>query len=151
MEIAQEPYTYPEVINWEAKYNEAIAQHQLTNESYSNVLKDINSAMAIIGEMFFDEADKRGWCKESFEFVESINNSLPRGFAIPLRKRKFAVSVTVSGTISVHHEVEVEAFDQSEADDLVNDCPDDYFDPDEVLREENIRYVSIDNIEVEVE
>lgn len=151
MEIAQEPHTYPEAINWEAKYNEAVAQHKFTSEAYVTLKNSVDKAMWTISNSFFDEADKRDWCKEVFDFIESINSELPSGFYIPLRKRKFAVSVTISGTISTTHEVEVEAQDQSEADDLVNDCPDDYFDPDEILREENIRYISIDNIEVEVE
>ena len=107
--------------------------------------------MCTISNWFFDEAEKREWCQEAFDLIESINNELPSGFYIPLRKRRFTVSTTITGTISVTHEVEVEARDQQEADDLVSDCPDDYFDPDEVLREENIRYISIDNIEVEVE
>ena len=151
MEIAQEPYAYPEEINWEAKYNESVAQHRLTNDQYGTHIANANKAMQVISDMFFDEAEKRDWCKDAFDFVEDINSNLPHGFNIPLRKRKFNVHVLISGTISTTHEVEVEARDQSEADDLVNDCPDDYFDPDEVLRDENIRYITIDNIEVEGE
>ena len=151
MEIAQEPHTYPEAIGWEVKYNEAVAQHRITTEAHRALQNNVTNAMFIISNRFFEEAENREWCKEAFDFIESLNGELPRDFHIPLRKRKFAVSVTISGTISTTHEVEVEAQDQSEADDLVNDCPDDYFDPDEVLRDENIRYVSIDNIEVEVE
>lgn len=151
MEIAQEPHTYPEAINWEAKYNEAVAQHRLTSEAHVALKNSVDKAMWTIGEMVFDEADKNDWDEKAFDLIESINDALPRGFRIPLREREFDVEVTISGTISMHHTVTVKARSQEDAEDSIRDCPDDYFDPDEVLREENIRYVSIDNIEVEVE
>lgn len=145
------PAPTPEATNWEAKYNEAVAQHKFTIDAHVALKNNVDTAMQVVSEMLFDEAEKHGRCEDAFDFVDSINDALPRGFYIPLRKRKFTVSTTITGTISVTHEVEVEARNQQEADDLVSDCPDDYFDPDDVLREENIRYISIDNIEVEVE
>jgi hypothetical protein len=138
-------------VDWEAKYNESIAQHRLTNESYSTHIKNSNASMEIISNMFFDEAEKREWCAEAYDFVESINDALPSGFSIPLRLQEFTVMVTVTGEVSENHEVSVKARNQEEADTEVSDNPDDHFDPDDVLRSMNLRWATIENIEVTVD
>ena len=153
MEIAQEPYIYPEpiAIDWEAKYKEAVEQHNLTLASYSTLLLNGETAMSVIGNMFFDEAEKRDWCKVAYDFVESINHSLPSGFSIPLRLQEFLVMVTITGEISEHHEVAVMARTQEDADTEVSDDPDAHFNPDEILRSMTMRWATIENIEVTVD
>ena len=141
----------PIAIDWEAKYNEAVAQHNLTLASYSTLVLNGEKAMTLIGDKFFDEAEKREWCKEAYDFVESINDSLPYGFSIPLRLQEFLVMVTITGEVSEHYETAVMARSQEEADTLVSDNPDDHFDPDEILRSMNLRWANIENIEVTVD
>lgn len=141
----------PIAIDWEAKYNEAVAQHNLTLASYSTLVLNGEKAMTLIGDRFFDEAEKREWCKDAYDFVESINDSLPYGFSIPLRLQKFLVMVTITGEISEHHEVSVTARTQEDADTEVSNDPDAHFDPDEVLRHMNLRWATIENIEVTVD
>ena len=123
----------------------------VTVDNLSTLRVKGETSMEIISNMFFDEAEKREWCAEAFKFIEGINRELPLPFNIPLREQEFEIEVTVTGTISVHHMVTVKARSQDEAEDNMRDCPDDYFDPEEVLRDENIRYISIDNIEVEID
>jgi hypothetical protein len=123
----------------------------VTVDNLSTLRVKGETSMEIISNKFFDEAEKRDWCAEAFKFIHEINSELPLPFNIPLREREFEVEVTVTGTISVHHTATVKARSQEEAEDNMRDCPDDYFDPEEILRDENLRYISIDNIEVEVE
>lgn len=139
-------------VDWEAKYQEAVAQHNLTLASYSTLLDNAGKSMLVISKMFFDEAEIRGWCVEAVEFVERVNDQLPHGFDIPLRKRTFTVSTRVRGWVSTDFDVEdVEASSQEEADEKVRDYADDHFDPDEVLRSVHMRNADIDDIEVDVD
>ena len=123
----------------------------ITVDNLSSLRVKGETSMEIISNKFFDEAEKRDWCAEAFKFIEGINSELPLPFNIPLREREFEVEVTITGTISVTHMATVKARSQEDAEDNVRDCPDDYFDPEEILRDENLRYMSIDNVEVEVE
>lgn len=137
-------------VDWEAKYQEAAAQHNLTLTAHSALSHKKDAAMLCISEMFFDEAEIRGWCAEAFEFVERVNGELPSGFNIPLRKRMFTVSTRVRGMVCTDHDVEVEASTQEEANRMIEDYADDHFDPDEVMRTVNMRTADIEDIEVEV-
>lgn len=141
---------YAPVPDWEAKYNEAVAQHNLTLASYSKLIQKKDVAMGCISEMFFDEAELRGWCEEAAEFVERVNDALPRGFNIPLRMRTFTVTTRVRGMVCTDHDVEVEASTQEAANTMIEDHADDYFDPDEVLRTVIMCTADIEDIEVEV-
>ena len=140
----------PIAIDWEAKYNEAVAQHNLTITAHSTLSHKKDVAMLCISEMFFDEAEIRGWCVEAVEFVERVNGELPSGFNIPLRKRMWTVTTRVRGMVGTDHDVEVEASTQEEANTMVDDYADDHFDPDEVLRTISMRTADIEDIEVEV-
>jgi hypothetical protein len=137
-------------VDWEAKYNESQAQHQHTLNKHAALVSDGNTAMNVISEMFFDEAEIRNWCSEVLVFVERVNGELPRGFNIPLRKRKFTVTTRVRGMVCTDVDVEVEASTQEEANQMIDDNPDDHFDPDEELRAVNMRNADIEDIEVEV-
>ncbi len=123
----------------------------VTVDNLSTLRVKGETSMEIISNKFFDEAEKREWCDEAFKFIHEINSELPLPFNIPLREKEFEVEVTVTGTISVHHMATVKARSQEEAEDNMRDCPDDYFDPEEILRDENLRYISIDNIEVDID
>jgi len=144
-------FTAP-AVDWEAKYNESQAQHQHTLNKHAALVSDGNTAMNVISEMFFDEAEIRNWCIEAIEFVERVNDHLPHGFNIPLRKRKFTVRTRVWGRVGIDYDVmDVKATSQEEADRMVKDNPDDEFDPDKVIRSVNMRYADIEDIEVEIQ
>jgi hypothetical protein len=140
----------PIAIDWEAKYNESVAQHNLTITAHSTLSNHKDVAMLCISDMFFDEAEIRDWCVEAIEFIERINGELPRGFNIPLRKRMWTVTTRVRGMVCADHDVEVEASTQEEANSMIEEYADDHFDPDEVMRDVNMRSADIEDIEVEV-
>ena len=142
-------FTAP-AVDWEAKYNKLVADHQSTCDRHFAYVAAANTAMHVISDMFFDEADIRNWCVEAIEFVERVNGELPRGFNIPLRKRMFTVTTRVRGMVCTDVDVEVEASTQEEANRMIDDNSDDHFDPDEELRAVNMRTADIEDIEVEV-
>jgi hypothetical protein len=143
-------FSHAPAVDWEAKFRESMAQHQITIDNHGKRLNDGHTAMQVISDMFFDEAEKRDWCKQAVEFIEDVNGNLPRGFNIPLRKRMFTVTTRVWGRVGADVDVEVEASTQEEADRMIDDNPDDHFDPDEELRKVNMRTADIEDIEVEV-
>jgi hypothetical protein len=102
----------------------------------------------VIGETINNEADERGWCETFDNIVEYVNNRLTGCARLPERVQEFEVERCIMGTVTTMHTVTVMARSQDDAENMVDDCPSDYFDADEVLTE-YISWNSFDNIEIE--
>jgi hypothetical protein len=102
----------------------------------------------VIGETINEEADNRGWCDMFDNLVDAVNNRLTGSARLPERMQEFEVDREVSGTVSTIHTVMVMARSQDDADQMVDDCPSDYFDAEAVLND-YLSWNSFDNIEIE--
>lgn len=118
-------------------------------ETLSRVKSSFSTSVQIISDCIWEESDKRGWCDEVKEFIVRVNELLPSDYELDLRKQEYDVEVVVTGTASTTHSLAVMASSQEEADEMVKDSPDDYFDPEEVL---NDAYrLDWDSVEVDVQ
>jgi hypothetical protein len=102
----------------------------------------------VIGQRMIAEAEERGWCDTFDNIVDYVNNQLTGCARLPERMQEFEVEREVSGTVSTIHTVMVMARSQADADDMVDDCPSDYFDAEAVLND-YLSWNSFDNIEVD--
>jgi hypothetical protein len=101
----------------------------------------------VIGETINEEADNRGWCDMFDSLVIAVNNRLTGSARLPERMQEFEVDREVSGIVSTIHTVMVMARSQDDADEMVDDCPSDYFDAESVLSD-YLSWNSFDSIEV---
>jgi hypothetical protein len=108
-----------------------------------------NDIEEVIGRTLMEEAENRGWCETYDGVVEMLNNRLKGCARLPIREHEFDVEVIVTGTASAYYTVRVTAHNQDEADSMVTDNPDNYFDADEVLTDYS-RHNNFDNIEVDL-
>lgn len=133
----------------EAQHKYAASNSALLEQDLIDVKAKRDDAMRIISERIYAEADKRGWCEDVNTFMADLDDSLPHGFNLDLRKQKFTIHAAITGSSTVYVDVEVEATSRGEAEDLFRCDPDDYCDPAELLND-NYRH-DWENIEVEID
>jgi len=148
------------VAKWDFVYEDTPAEPELTEDqrtiaSLKTTIGDLQDMIrklthdieVVIGQRMIAEAEERGWCDSFDNIVDLVNNQLTGCARLPERIQEFAVEVYVTGTISTLHTVMVTARSQDDADELVSDNPNEYFDADEVLTE-YVSWNSFDSIEV---
>lgn len=117
-------------------------------ETLSRVKSSFSTSMQTISDCIWEESDKRGWCDEVKEFIVRVNELLPTDYELDLRKQEYDVELVITGTASTTYTHSVLASTQEEADEMVRDNPEDYFDPEIVLNE--AYRLDWDSIEVEI-
>lgn len=107
--------------------NAAITRHAETIESQRSRLTDAiqkhKRDIALIGEALLDTADRREWCDEYDEAVESLNRKLHE--KLPTREREYTVTVEITVTghnvdearDSVHNMLRHENYDITEVEE----------------------------------
>ena len=113
------------------------------------VVSETYQILEIIGNRLIEEADVRGWCSQFDEIIDEVNDKLPSGWALPNREKEYEVEVQVQGWASTTYTVTVTARSAEDAQSLVDDDPDAFFDADDVLTE-HVRYNTFDTLETEV-
>ena len=101
--------------------------------AHANSRNEAVEAIMAIGTAFLEEAEKREWCDEADDFIESLNEKLPAWLELPRRKRKYEVGYRITGTQEATGSVVIEASSLDEANELFMDCPHDYVDAEEEL------------------
>lgn len=102
-----------------------------------------------VGTMLLEEAERRGWCSDYDEFVDTVNGKLGM-LSLPEREQEYEVEVTVTGTLTTTTTVTVMARSQEDADTIVEENMDEYVDAEDILTDA-ARSASFDDIQCEVE
>lgn len=122
------------------------------NRAYQEKEKAVSETWQIletIGNRLIEESELRGWCSQFDEIIDEVNGQLPSHWVLPTREKEYEVEVEVQGWISTTYTVTVTARSADDAQSLVDDDPDAFFNPDDILTE-HARYNSFDTIEAEV-
>jgi predicted transcriptional regulator len=76
--------------------------------------------MGILSSALMREANNRGWCSEYDDVVDYVNSDM-NVLQLTRRLRTFSRQVTVDMTFRVTREIEIEAYSEEEADDIIKD------------------------------
>lgn len=117
--------------------------------AHANSRNEAVEAIMAIGTAFLEEAEKREWCDEADDFIESLNEKLPSWLELPRRKRKYEVSYRIVGNQEATGSVVIEASSLEEANELFMECPDDYVDAQDELSNAS-HSNSFDDIEIDL-
>lgn len=132
-----------EIAALKAKITELETDNSRTNMRANTYCEDI----ATIGRLLLEEAERRGWCADYDDFVESINGNLTLA-ELPVREQEFEIVVRGTATISWSRHVTVTAKNEDEAISMVEDDPSEYMNLDEEATE-SASYNGFDTNEVE--
>jgi hypothetical protein len=93
-------------------------------EQANSVLNTRNQQFAdsinIIGTALMEEAERRGWCAEYDDFVESINSQLPY-HDLPTRQREFQVTWVETVTVRIERSATYTCASAEEAEDMARE------------------------------
>ena len=95
-----------------------------------------------------EEAENRGWCGEYNTFCEEVNSTLEITELLPL-EQEFQVNTRVKAEVEVDHITYVTATSQEQADSMVEDDPNMFFDPEEVALD-HVKNHGFDSYDVEL-
>jgi hypothetical protein len=95
-------------------------RYELANSTLNTRNQQFSDSINVIGKALMEEAERRGWCSEYDEFVESINSQLPF-HDLPTREREYEVTWTESYIVRVDRSVTYTAKSPEEAEDLARD------------------------------
>ena len=98
-------------------------------------ISQAHTAVQMIGDALIAEADRRNFCEEYDQLIDDINESLPGPFALPEREQEYEIEVTGNASVSWSHTVTVRARSADHACDMVQMCPSDYIDIDQVAND----------------
>ena len=127
----------------EGKIIELEADNSRKNIRANTYCDDIET----IGRLLLEEAERRGWCADFDDFVESINGKLTLA-ELPVRQEEFEIVVRGTATISWSRNVTVTAKNEEEAISMVENDPSEYMDLDEEATE-SASYNGFDHNEVD--
>lgn len=114
--------------------NKQVADLTTERDRYQSNADAYSQDFYTVGEALMQEAERRGWCDEYDEFVESVQGNLSR-LELPTRQQEYEVTVTGTAVVSWSHTVTVTAKSEDDAISMVEDCPSDYFDTDEAAND----------------
>ena len=132
-----------EITALKAKITELETDNSRTNMRANTYCEDI----ATIGRLLLEEAERRGWCADFDDFVESVNGALTLA-ELPVRQEEFEIVVRGTATISWSRNVTVTAKNEEEAISMVENDPSEYMDLDEEATE-SASYNGFDTNEVD--
>jgi hypothetical protein len=119
-----------------------LADTKRNNTEATRYMNDYRSDIDTIGGALMEEAERRGWCAEYDEFVESVNQSLTRA-SLPTRERVYEVTWTEIYRVTVARSGTYTAASEDEAIDLARDE-----DEDSSLILESIREGDFERVEL---
>ena len=127
----------------------------LTNELYeaskeADVYREravrIIADLEVIAEALRDEAESRGWCDEYNNFVTQVSEKTSEHHLLPL-EQEYEVEVQVEARVRTTRTISVLARSLEEAEEMVTEDPETFFDPtDEALSEAKMS--GFDDLEV---
>lgn len=79
--------------------------------------QQFSDSINIIGASLMEEAERRGWCAEYDDFVESINSQLPY-HDLPTREREYEVTWTEYVTVAIDRSATYTCGDPQEAENM---------------------------------
>ena len=111
----------------------------------SDVAHDVDR----LSDRLIDEADRRGWCEQYDEIIEDVNTHM-RCIAIRTRQQDYEIEVAITGTMTIHKTVTVNARNRDEAFERFREYPESYFNVEEGLLDAAQRN-GFNNIEIDEE
>lgn len=111
---------------------------------YSQSQDDIQT----ISDALAEEAENRGWCSEYNQFCEEVNSKLRAGTYLTPLEQEYAVTVRIKAEVEIERTIYVTTTSQEDAEYLVQDDPESYFEPEEVALE-HVKNHGFDNYDVE--
>ena len=125
-------------------------ENQINKDRADKILGWYRHDMAHWESTMREVKERQGWCDEgSNDVIDRLNAGFIGGYEVDRYTQEFEVEVEVSVNLSVVTTVTIEATSLEEAQEMVSNSPDDYFDPKEELESE-LRY-GYPDIEVEVQ
>jgi len=100
-----------------------------------------------------EAVEDAGYCSEYEGIVDVVNSRMSnagRDIALKHRTQEFEIEVRVQGTMYAHTTVTVEARTEDDARNMLEDDPDSFFDPDDILTDQ-ARNDCFDDVDVEVQ
>jgi hypothetical protein len=97
-----------------------LADTKRSNNDATRYMNEYRSDIDTIGGALMEEAERRGWCSEYDEFVESVNQSLTRA-SLPTRERVYEVTWTEIYRVIVGRSGTYTAASEDDAIDLARD------------------------------
>jgi hypothetical protein len=116
----------------------------LTNELYeaskeADIYREravrIIADLEVIAEALRDEAESRGWCDDYNEFVSKVSDKTSEHHLLPL-EQEYEVEVEVRANVSTRVTLSVNARSYEDAQEMVMDDPEAFFDPTQQALEE---------------
>jgi hypothetical protein len=116
----------------------------LTNELYeaskeADIYREravrIIADLEVIAEALRDEAESRGWCDDYNEFVSKVSDKTSEHHLLPL-EQEYEVEVEVRANVSTRVTLSVTARSYEDAQEMVMDDPEAFFDPTHQALEE---------------
>jgi hypothetical protein len=109
----------------------------LTNELYeaskeADIYREravrIIADLEVIAEALRDEAESRGWCDEYNDFVTQVSEKTSEHHLLPL-EQEYEVDVEVEATVRTTRTISVLARSLEDAQEMVTEDPETFFDP----------------------
>jgi len=120
-----------------------------TQQEVNNKINDIMEDGYRITNSIYEEASNRDWCDEYDNWAENTNKDL-KFFEIPLMRREYAVTYTITRTQEAKVTVQVTARNCDDAEDQANEAYDTSDLADKVDESDwDTQDVTIDTIEAE--
>lgn len=130
-----------QLLAWEARYH-----HQRT------LIRKQAADVEALTDAITEAVEDAGYCSEYEGIVDVVNSRMSnagRDIALKHRTQEFEISVRVQGTMYAYTTVTVEARTEEDAQDMLSDDPDSYFDPDDILTDA-ARQDSFEDVDVEI-
>ena len=119
-----------------------------TVDRQDGFIKTLHSDIDKISTALKEEAENRGWCGEYNTFCEEVNSTLEMSELQPL-EQEFQVTTRVKAEVEVDHITYVTATSQEQADSMVEDDPNCFFDPEEVALD-HVKNHGFDSYDIEL-
>lgn len=91
-----------------------------TQQEVNNKINEVMEDGYRITNAIYEEATERDWCDEYDSWAEEVNGSL-KFFEIPLMRREYSVTYTITRTQEAQVTVTVSATSEDNAEDCAND------------------------------
>ena len=97
-------------------------------EQFRNTVVFLEQDVDKISSALLEEAVNRGWCEEYNQFCAEVNSTLRMSLLQP-QEQEYEVEVEVQAEVTTRYTVYVTASSLEDAQFMVNDDPDCFFDP----------------------
>jgi len=117
-----------QLLAWEARYH-----HQRT------IIRQKASDVEALTDAITEAVEDAGYCGEYEKIVDEVNSRMSnagRDIALKHRMEEFEIDVRVQGTMYAYTTVTVQARTEDDARNMLEDDPDSYFDPDDLLTDQ---------------